>query len=255
VHIEASALQGQTRITVTDDGRGIDPELVSTAARKLQIIDRETALPFAQSLRLIFRPGFSTAAEVGAISGRGVGLDVVETAVEEAGGEIRVSSMPAVGSSFEIRLPITCALLEVWVAQVGGQRYLIDNAHVQQRFTISKDVIEANDSFRLGEQSFPLIHLAKVLGQGWSSSSGPQDLIVCQFLRDHSEDAAAVTRIGILVDSVASNEKVLLRNLGSRGGRWFGVTGAAELRDGGVALMLDLPRLITTQHSERGPGL
>jgi len=251
VHIEASALQGQTRITVTDDGRGIDPEVVSAAARKLQIIDREIVLPLAQSLRLIFRPSFSTAAEGGAISGRGVGLDVVETAVEEAGGDVRVSSMPAVGSSFEIRLPVTFALLEVWVVTVGDQRYLIDSAQVQDKVTVSAEVVAAKETFPVGPEALPLLHLANLLEQRSSlTTSGEVDVLVCRVIKDQGDDDGYGNGVGIMADSVAGTEKVLLRNLGSRGGRWFGVTGAAELRDGGVALMLDLARLVAQHNKE-----
>jgi two-component system chemotaxis sensor kinase CheA len=253
IHIEASALQGQTRITITDDGGGIDPELVSTAARSQKIIDYESVLSFTQSLRLIFRPGFSTATDASAISGRGVGLDVVETAVEEAGGDVRVSSMPAVGSSFEIRLPVTFALLEVWVVTVGDQRYLIDSTHVRERLTVRAEAVKATrtkETIKVGNESLLVVRLANLLEQRSSVTKPSQlDVLVGQFIKDHSDDYDCFTRVAVVADSVAGTEKVLLRNLGSRGGRWFGVTGAAELRDGKVALMLDLPRLVSRAES------
>jgi two-component system chemotaxis sensor kinase CheA len=248
VHIEASVVQGQTRITVTDDGRGIDPELVSTAARSQQIIDGEAVLTFAQSMRLIFRPGFSTAAEASAISGRGVGLDVVEAAIEEAGGDVRVSSMPAVGSSFEIRLPVTFALLEVWIVRVGSQRYLIDGDRVLQSHTISVGAVETSATGAttdFGGEPLQIVRLSDLLDQAQLEvKSNEINLLVCQFPKEHSDEDDAIARVGVIVDAVEGTEKVLLRNLGSRGGRWYGVTGAAELLDGKVALMLDVPRLI-----------
>ena len=95
---------------VTDDGRGIDPAEVSKVAISLGLTEEGTILDMDHSLRLIFRPGFSTAAVASDISGRGVGLDVVETAVKQVGGEVRVVSKPGMGSSFEIRLPANMGL-------------------------------------------------------------------------------------------------------------------------------------------------
>jgi chemotaxis protein histidine kinase CheA len=106
VQVKAAISQGQTRITVVDDGRGIDPVLISEAAARLGLPDAEVVSNLDQSVRMIFRPGFSTAETVSEISGRGVGLDVVERAVETLGGEIRVNSKPGLGSSFEMWFPV-----------------------------------------------------------------------------------------------------------------------------------------------------
>jgi two-component system, chemotaxis family, sensor kinase CheA len=105
VRIEATTTQGRTCLTVTDDGRGIDRADVSKVAISLGLAEEGTILDMDHAMRLIFQPGFSTAASASGISGRGVGLDVVETAVKQVGGEVKVISKPGVGSSFEIRLP------------------------------------------------------------------------------------------------------------------------------------------------------
>ncbi len=125
VRISASSEGGRSRVSVTDDGRGIDPETVSAAAKRLGLVESETALDFERSLRLIFRPGFTTVDSVSDLSGRGVGLDVVETSVEQAGGELRVSSKPRFGTTFEIRLPVTFGLMEAKIVVSAGQRYCI----------------------------------------------------------------------------------------------------------------------------------
>ena len=106
VEIKAAISQGQTRITVMDDGRGIDPVLISEAAARLGLPDAGAVSNFDQSVRMIFRPGFSTAETISEVSGRGVGLDVVERVVEMLGGEITVNSKPGLGSSFEMRFPV-----------------------------------------------------------------------------------------------------------------------------------------------------
>ena len=112
VRIEAVSEGSQSRLRVTDDGRGVNPFLISEAALRLGILQTDDgAMDIDRSLRMIFRPGFTTLASVSDLSGRGVGLDVVETAVEQVGGEVRVSSAFGGGTTFEIRLPVTFGLL------------------------------------------------------------------------------------------------------------------------------------------------
>lgn len=214
ITIDASASQGQTRITVTDDGRGIDPAIVAAAAKRLGVLNQDASVDVNRCVRLLFRPGFSTALEVSGISGRGVGLDVVETQVEEAGGSIRVSSQLGKGSSFEIMLPVTFGLLDVVSITVSGQRYLIDANQVGSN-----------------ENTERTIGLGTLLGHP-KESRVP---LHCEFDQN---------RLTLLVDEIGERQQALIRSLGSRGGRWFGVAGASELSDGSVVLLLDLPRLV-----------
>ena len=226
--IEAAAFQGQTRVVVTDDGRGIDPAIVEKAAKRLGIVDPDAVLDPEKCVRLLFRAGFSTALEVSNISGRGVGLDVVETGVEEVGGSVRVSSQTGKGSTFEIRLPVTFGFLDVVPVTVAGRRYLIDAAHV-----ISKSTNETRP-----------VPLGSLLGQGGDDQpSAPQATLMCQF-GDQSANPVALS-----VDEIGETQPALIRGLGSRSGRWFGVAGASEMRDGSVVLLLDLPRLVTRARS------
>ena len=105
VHIEAGADSSQIWFIVSDDGRGIDPQVISAAAATRGLIEKHATLDLDQSLRLIFRPGFSTASAVSSVSGRGVGLDVVEHSLAQIGGSVSVRSRPGKGSEFELRLP------------------------------------------------------------------------------------------------------------------------------------------------------
>jgi two-component system chemotaxis sensor kinase CheA len=130
IRIEAASEGAQSRIRVTDDGRGIDPKMISEAAARLGIITEPAELDFERSVRLIFRAGFTTLAAATDVSGRGVGLDVVETAIEQVGGELRVSSTPGAGTTFEIRLPVTFGLLSATVLVANGNRYCIPTNQV-----------------------------------------------------------------------------------------------------------------------------
>ncbi|MCA1607754.1 MAG: hypothetical protein LC775_20330, partial [Acidobacteria bacterium] len=125
IRIEAVEQDGQTVIRVTDDGRGIDAELISKAAARLGIKGSSGPLDLERSLRLIFRPGFTTSDMTSDVSGRGVGLDIVETSVEQSGGQLRVSSRAGAGTTFEIRLPVTFGLLSATVIVSDGNRYCI----------------------------------------------------------------------------------------------------------------------------------
>jgi len=230
--IEASSSNGRTRIRVTDDGRGIDPEVICKTAQRLGLLDRGAQLDIEQSLRLIFRAGFSTANTVSEISGRGVGLDVVEAAIEEAGGAIHVKSQPRVGSTFEILLPVTFSFLDVVVVEEGGYRYLIDAQHVISSRPFSPAELNEND------QPLQSWRLGKLLGHA-DRLEAAGAMLVCAASKQSPDSA-----FGLRVSGLIGSEQVLIRNLGSRSGRWLGVAGAAEMEDGKVAIMLDLQRLI-----------
>ena len=229
IRIEASTQQGQTRIEVSDDGKGIDPELVCRVGKDLGLLADNAHLDIDQSLRLLFRPGFTTAASVSGTSGRGVGLDVVERTIEGLGGNVKVSSERGSGSTFQMRLPVTFNTLDVVVVSEGGHSYLIDAAQV-----LSTTPLKAAANGKA------LLRLDELLG---FSSPDDENAIVLQCELDKTESEQHRS-VALQVSDLISTEQVLVRNLGSRGGRWRGVAGAAEMRDGRVALLLDLVALI-----------
>jgi len=237
IRVKASTLQGRTTIKVSDDGRGIDSELISDEAKRVDLIAKDARIDLERSVRLIFRAGFSTASDVSEVSGRGVGLNVVETTIEELGGTIRVKSTPGVGSAFEVLLPVTFSLLKVVVVRSARFRYLIDTKHVVSTEAIDETFIDDNT-----EQQF---NLDELLGFDGSDVDTKAQLI-CKV-----EDSKVAGSIVLRVNELTGTEQVLVRSLGSRGGRWLGVAGAAEMRDGTVALLLDLPALIETSVRSR----
>ena len=227
ISIEASSFQGQMRIAVVDDGRGIDPSVIARAAKRLGVVGEDDAVTPEKCVRLLFRAGFSTAPEVSNISGRGVGLDVVETGVENAGGSVRVSSQLGKGSTFEIRLPVTFGFLEVVTVIVGGQRFFIDASQVDSNSTSAVETVSLN----------------ALLGNRPTNASAE---LLCRFAGDRS--------VGVIVDEIGDTHHALIRGLGSRSSRWFGVAGASELPDGQVVLLLDLPRLVSRNSTTELPG-
>ena len=242
VRIEAVSEGSQSRLRVVDDGRGVDPHFITAAARRLGLFKSETPLDMEQSLRLIFRPGFTTLASASDISGRGVGLDVVETAVEQVGGELRVSSKPGYGTTFEIRLPVTFGLVATNVIVSAGKHYCIPASQ-----TLGIDAIDVIDGAS-GANRIPQVSMRDLLGQPEEpdDSTNRLQLITCQFTDERAGlDSQKPKSVGIVVDEVEAPQEVLVRNLGRHAGRWYGIAGATELRDGTVALVLDLPRLLS----------
>jgi len=245
VKIEAARYGTRTNIRVTDDGRGVEPAIVSRAATALGIIEEGDQLDMERSLRLIFRPGFSTAASVSNVSGRGVGLDVVETAAEQVGGEVRVSSEPGLGSSFEISMPMTFGLLRSTVLVSGGHRYCLDAGQVMASELANVELIEKDETgerIRIQGEPLPLLQLCQLLGEPAKiEPSGEVHIVTCHLPQRKGERSRP---LALLVDDVEGSEELLIRNLGRHGVRWRGVAGAAELRDGTVALVIDLHGLL-----------
>jgi two-component system chemotaxis sensor kinase CheA len=245
VRIEASSNGGRVRVLVADDGRGIDPEVVSNAAAKLGLVAEGTLLSSEKSLRLIFRPGFSTAATVSSVSGRGVGLDIVETAIERAGGAVRVRTQVGQGTEFEIRLPATLGVLRALVVVSNGQRYCVDAGQIVHRHAFESDeiTIESGQSFRWRNEEMPLVDLRKLLTQK-VGPNGSLQVLVCEFPAETGDDSAGEKkRHAFVVESVEGPEEVLVRGLGRHAALWPGIVGATELRNGTVALVLDLSLL------------
>jgi two-component system chemotaxis sensor kinase CheA len=243
IRIEAISEASQTTIRVIDDGHGINPETVSKRAVEAGLISPDVRLDLKQSLRMIFRAGFSTVQTASPTSGRGVGLDVVESAVEEVGGDVRVSTQPGVGAKFEINLPMTFGLMQSMVVVSNGSPYCLDADSVVSANVIQSSQIEQTPEgakLILDDQVVPVTQLRKLLQQPLSETEQMQQVLVCEVLGRVNK---FTKKVALVVDEIRGTESVLTRNLGSHAGRWYGIAGATELRDGSVALVLDLPRL------------
>ncbi|MDT4955531.1 MAG: two-component system, chemotaxis family, sensor kinase CheA [Acidobacteriota bacterium] len=253
VRLEARGEGNRVVLRVSDDGRGIDPLRITRAAAAQGIIEAGRLLTKQQALRLIFRPGFSTAISVSSVSGRGVGLDVVERAVEQTGGELRVSSEQGTGTTFEVILPTTLALLPSLVVRSSGYRYCIDASRIIETGFIAAADFERNIAAGTIDWSgspVPLILMRKLLAQPSLDVAGVKEsmpvIIVSHTHGREATDGNGIKRAAIIVDAVEGETEALVRGLGRHAARWRGISGATELRDGAIALVLDLPRLLET---------
>ncbi|HVF45382.1 MAG TPA: ATP-binding protein, partial [Pyrinomonadaceae bacterium] len=248
VLIEASTDGGRVSLRVTDDGCGVDPERVARAAAERGLVPPGATVSERQALRLIFRPGFSTAADVSLVSGRGVGLEIVEREVEEAGGEVRVSTERGRGTSFEMRVPTPLALLPALLVRSCGRVYCVAASHLVESGRAPREDLNADGSrLRLGGRELPAVSARALLGQpppGGSEDSDPGVEFVVVRAGSVGGEEGAGGHAAVVVDALEGRAEVLVRGLGRHATRWRGVSGATELRDGTVALVLDLPRLV-----------
>jgi two-component system chemotaxis sensor kinase CheA len=258
VQLEAFSEGSRVRLRISDDGRGIDVERVKRAAIERGIIEPAQELTRQQSLRLIFRPGFSTAEAVSSMSGRGVGLDVVERAIEQVGGELRVESEQGKGTTFEMVLPTTLALVPALVIQSAGFRYCVDASHITEAGFIQHEEIERVGRSRVMRwrgSILPLFSMRQLLAQpeAEEAKDGRAHVIISRIageddarrsVSDNDEHEEEGRRAAVIVDGWDGHREVLVRGLGSHASRWRGISGATELQDGTVALILDLPRLV-----------
>ncbi|MBU6276208.1 MAG: chemotaxis protein CheA [Planctomycetes bacterium] len=228
---------GQVTIEITDDGGGIRVEAVreKAIARGLVSAEQAALLPDERVFQFIFEPGFSTAATVTAISGRGVGMDVVRTNIEAIGGTVELDSRPGLGTTVRVRIPLTLAIMPALIVHAAGQRFAIPQAAVRELIALggsrSAAVIEGLDGApvtRLRDRLLPLVFLRGLLGLDPGAPAGT--VIV---LRVDSQE------FGLVVDGVALAEDIVVKPI-ARALVALGVyAGATVLGDGDVVLIVD----------------
>ncbi|QNR95907.1 chemotaxis protein CheA [Stenotrophomonas sp. 169] len=239
-HVRLSAQQegDYVSIEVQDDGAGIDPEKLRAKAREKGLIDPEAAarLSSEECLHLVFLPGFSTKAEVTDISGRGVGMDVVQSRIRELSGQIQIQSELGRGSRFMIRVPLTLAILPTLLVQAGEDVYALPLARVLEVLHAPATSLGWFDGRAVLDR---LSHtLALVDLRHWLDvEPAPSHLLTIVVLQ------AGETRFGLVVDQVRGREEVVIKPLPKALRGLRGYAGATLIGDGRMALILDVDGL------------
>jgi two-component system chemotaxis sensor kinase CheA len=247
--LKAGLRQGRVEIAITDNGRGFDLEAIRLQLRRrgLTIPEDERAL-----LRMAFTPAFSTSATLTHISGRGVGLDVVKTAVESLRGSYDVSFEAGRGSRIVLSVPLTLTKLRALLVRAGNQTYAFDTAAIYALRRISLDdlkTIEGRDVLMIDGSPVPVLRLLSALGQEEHEShaavGGKLPVVIVQ---------EGVTRVAFTVDELLSENEVVVKDLGSRLSRAKNVSGATVLPTGRVAIILNAADLVrgATEHGVAG---
>ena len=240
--IEVSAYHesGNIIIKIKDDGKGLDHKKILEKSIERDLVKEGEELTEAQIQNLIFQPGFSTAEQISNVSGRGVGMDVVKRNINTLGGDIEVISKAGTGSTFIIRLPLTLAILDGQLVQVGNEIFIIPLTAIVESVQINpehfKKVSGKSEVYRFREEYVPVIRLNEVFRlKSADNENIHRGLLVITEIGQ---------RVGLFVDDVIGQQQVVIKSLESNFHHVKGLTGATILGDGTVAMILDIPSLV-----------
>ncbi len=240
IRLEASRAGERIVIALSDDGAGIDADRVRAVAvaRGLLPADRAEALDADAAAALIFAPGFSTAATVSGVSGRGVGMDAVRAAIERLGGRVGVTSIPGQGTSVRLTLPLAAVVTRILTVQVGADRFGVPVERIRETVALAADRIlpvGAGHAFVLRERTVPLLGLAALLDPAHAFVPGAARVVIA---------TAGAEPVGLAVDAIGEQIDAIVRPMSGLLAGVPGLAGTTLLGDGNVLLILDLEELI-----------
>ncbi len=221
-------------ISVSDDGAGVDREKVLRKAKKQGFLDDEVQhLNDDEVLRVIARPGFSTADRVTEVSGRGVGIDAVVARIRSLGGAVGFVTRVGAGTTFELRLPVTLAIIPALIAQVGEESYALPLTHVTETLQSARGIVRkvrGRQVLVLRDEILPLLDLRAAVGLPSRDAEGCQIVIV----------EATDRRAGLVIDRLLGQHEIVVKTFDAVQGAASGFNGATILADGSAALILDV---------------
>jgi two-component system chemotaxis sensor kinase CheA len=243
VVLSADQVGDHIQITITDDGAGMDPEILRRKVVEKGLLDNDAAqrLTASECYNLIFLPGFSTKSEISDVSGRGVGMDVVRTKIAQLNGTVDIDSEIAKGSRFLIKVPLTLAIMPTLMVGVGHQIFALPLVAVGEILHLNLThihIVDGQQMVMIRDQTLPIFYLRHWFERMHANPSLPSEghVVVVQ---------AGSLRVGLLVDRLVGQEEVVIKPLGTGlHGTTPGVAGATITGDGHIALILDLPVLI-----------
>lgn len=256
IKLEARLEGTRAVVSITDDGRGIDQAEVRGQAVEAGLIAEDEVLTEEETLRFILRPGFSTANQVSAVSGRGVGLDAVERTIYELGGEVRISSEKGKWTRFDLAVPTTLVMISAFIVGASGWRYAVNVTQIIELLYVSPEEILGRDGRRsVGWRggTIPLVELGYALGLGGARllhqpggqngeanpAAGAGSVKVPVLVT-----SAADRNVAVAVEQFDEQREIIVKSLGSVGRGLKGIVGAVDLEGGDVALVLDMPSLL-----------
>jgi two-component system sensor histidine kinase and response regulator WspE len=236
VRLEAGHSAGTLQIVVADDGRGIDPDQLREKVVDRKLTNAETAARLSEEelMEFLFLPGFSVKEEVTEISGRGVGLDVVQTMLKEVRGTVRVVSDPGLGTQFHLQLPLTLSVVRTLMVQVGGEPYAFPLANVARTLKLPKDRVETMEGrqhFELAGRQVGLVAAHQVLGG--AEPHFEDDLLPVLVV------GARERTYGVVVDRFLGEGELVVQTLDARLGKIKDIAAGAIMQDGAPILIVD----------------
>lgn len=251
LRIEVRHSAGRLQVTVADDGRGIDLERLRATVVQRKLSNAETAatLKEPELLQFLFLPGFSMKETVTDISGRGVGLDVVQTVLRQVRGTVRVTTRLGAGTSFQLELPLTLSVARTLLVEVGGEPYAVPLAYITRTLSLSPGdirLLEGHPHFRFEGRSIGLVTAHQLLGAA-PPQTAPEALAV--IVLGH-----ATHLYGLIVDRFLGERELVVQALDARLGKIKDVAAGALMEDGSPVLILDVEDVIRSVERLAGTG-
>jgi two-component system chemotaxis sensor kinase CheA len=226
-------------ISIADDGRGIDRAQILERARREGLVEAHVeALSDDQLLRVLARPGFSTAEAVTNVSGRGVGIDVAMTRIRALGGTVEIQTQVGRGTTFILRLPVTLAIVRALIADVGGERYALPLTYVSETVefgAVPMTRVEGREAMVLRDRVVPLVHLRALLGADTGAVRARRPVVVLQM---------GERRAGVVVDGMLGQQEIVVKGFDAPRGTLPVFSGATIMGDGVPTLILDAGGLV-----------
>ncbi|WP_214000041.1 chemotaxis protein CheA [Arsukibacterium sp.] len=242
VKLAATQAGDHILLTIQDDGAGMDPEKLKGIAIKRGILDVDAAARMSdnEAFNLIFAPGFSTKEQISDISGRGVGMDVVKTKINQLNGTVQINSKLGEGTLLEIKVPLTLAILPTLMVMVGKQTFALPLAGVNEIFHLDlakTNIVDGQLTIVVRNKAIPLFYLEHWLVKGSNKQLRREQghVVIVQI---------GTQQVGFVVDSLIGQEEVVIKPLDALLQGTPGMAGATITSDGGIALILDVPNLL-----------
>ena len=252
-------------VSIEDDGKGMDPEKLKQKAVEKGLISAQeaTAMTKSEALNLIFAPGFSMAKQVTNVSGRGVGMDVVKTNIQQVNGLIEIDSELGVGTRVDVRIPLTLAIIQALLVRSANEIYAVPLVSVVETVRIDADDVKTVDQYpvlRLRDQVLPLLRVDDVF-RGVGRHATPTTVVT-----DPDDGAAAEReyvvvigvaekRVGLVVQELVGEEEVVIKSLGGYLSDTPGIAGATIRGDGRVTLIVDVSQILEIAAKARAEGI
>ncbi|WP_337153736.1 chemotaxis protein CheA [Pseudomonas protegens] len=235
-------------LSISDDGKGMDPNVLRAIAVKRGVMDKDAAdrLSDTECYNLIFAPGFSTKTEISDVSGRGVGMDVVKTKISQLNGSINIYSTKGQGSKIVIKVPLTLAIMPTLMVMLGNQAFAFPLVNVNEIFHLDlsrTNVVDGQEVVIVRDKALPLFYLKRWLVSSAAHEEQREGHVVIL--------SVGTQRIGFVVDQLVGQEEVVIKPLGKMLQGTPGMSGATITGDGRIALILDVPSMLKRYAARR----
>ena len=235
-------------LSISDDGKGMDPAVLRAIAVKRGVMDKDAAdrLSDSDCYNLIFAPGFSTKTEISDVSGRGVGMDVVKTKIAQLNGSINIYSTKGQGSKIVIKVPLTLAIMPTLMVMLGNQAFAFPLVNVNEIFHLDlsrTNVVDGQEVVIVRDKALPLFYLKRWLVSSAAHEEQREGHVVIL--------SVGTQRIGFVVDQLVGQEEVVIKPLGKMLQGTPGMSGATITGDGRIALILDVPSMLKRYAARR----